>query len=52
MVRDNRVLLAGLSPMWQGYLPVPWEDGGYEEGVSYGRPAVDAILDALLNVPS
>ena len=50
--RDNRVILAGLAPMWQGYLPVPWEDGGYEEGVSYGQPAVNAILEALLDVPT
>jgi hypothetical protein len=50
--RGNRTLLAGLSPLWQGYLPVPFVDGGYEEGVSYGAGAVSAILAALLEVPS
>ena len=44
-VRDDRVLLAGLSP-WQGYLPHPYGDG-YEEGVSYGPQAVAAIREAL-----
>ncbi len=44
--RDDRVLLAGLSP-WQGYLPHPYGDG-YEEGVSYGPDAVAAIRVALL----
>jgi hypothetical protein len=49
--RSGPVLLAGLSPVWQGYLPQPFGEG-YEEGVSYGEPAVLAILDALLDVPS
>ena len=49
--RDERVLLAGLAPVWQGYFPVPWGDG-YEEGVSYGPQAVTAVLQALLDVPS
>jgi neutral ceramidase len=49
-VRGERVLLAGLSPIWQGYLPKPFGEG-YEEGVSYGEPAVDAIFDALMQVP-
>lgn len=49
--RGDRVLLAGLSPLWQGYFPVPFADG-YEEGVSYGPQAVDAVLAALLDVPS
>lgn len=40
------LLLAGLSPLWQGYLPEPFGDG-YEEGVSFGRRAVQEILDAL-----
>lgn len=47
--RDDRVLLAGLSP-WQGYLPHPWGEG-YEEGVSYGPDAVAAIREALLTAP-
>jgi hypothetical protein len=46
----DKVLLAGLSPLWQGYFPVPFADG-YEEGVSYGPQAVQAVLDALLDVP-
>jgi hypothetical protein len=49
--RGDKVLLAGLSPLWQGYFPVPFADG-YEEGVSYGPQAVQAVLDALLDVPS
>ena len=50
--RDHLTLLAGLAPEWLGYLPVPFTDGGYEEGVSYGQPAVQAILTALLDVPA
>ncbi|HVF32961.1 MAG TPA: hypothetical protein VM933_07990 [Acidimicrobiales bacterium] len=49
--RGDRVLLAGLAPVWQGYFPVPYADG-YEERVSYGPRAVAAVLDALLEVPS
>ena len=41
------VVLAGLSPVWQGYLPVPFVDGGYEERTSYGPEAVAHIADAL-----
>ena len=51
-VRDDKVLLAGLSPLWQGYFPVPFVDDGYEERTSYGPNAVQAVLDALLDVPS
>ena len=40
------VLLAGLAPEWNGYLPVPFTDG-YEESMSYGREAVAAIAHAL-----
>jgi hypothetical protein len=47
----GKVLLAGLAPLWQGYLPVPYVETGYEERTSYGPNAVHAILDALLNVP-
>ena len=50
--RDHRVLLAGLSPLWQGYFPVPFVEGGYEERTSYGPQAVQAVLDALLDVPA
>ena len=50
--RDDRVLLAGLSPLWQGYFPVPFVEDGYEERTSYGPQAVQAVLDALLDVPT
>jgi hypothetical protein len=49
--RAGKVLLAGLSPLWQGYLPVPFVADGYEERTSYGPNAVQAVLDALLDVP-
>lgn len=39
-------LLCGFAPHWLGYLPVPFGDG-YEEGLSYGETAVDAIARAL-----
>lgn len=45
-VKGDRLLLAGLAPVWQGYLPDPFGEG-YEEGVSYGREAVAAIRGAL-----
>ena len=48
--RDGPVLLAGLAPGWQGYLPLPFGDG-YEESVSFGAPAVQAILAALTHPP-
>lgn len=44
--KGDRLLLAGLSPVWQGYLPDPFGEG-YEEGVSYGPEAVAAIRAAL-----
>lgn len=49
--RSDKVLLAGLSPLWQGYFPVPFVESGYEERTSYGPQAVQAVLDALLDVP-
>jgi neutral/alkaline ceramidase-like enzyme len=48
--RDDRVLLAGLSPTWNGYLPHPWGEG-YEEGVSFGEPFVAAIRTVLVQAP-
>ena len=42
----SHVLLAGLTPEWHGYLPLPFHDG-YEESTSYGRDAVAAIARAL-----
>ena len=50
--RRDQVLLAGLSPLWQGYFPEPYVEGGYEERTSYGPAAVRAVLDALLDVPA
>jgi hypothetical protein len=49
--RNGPVLLAGLAPAWQGYLPMPYGDG-YEESVSLGAAAVDALRAALLAEPS
>jgi hypothetical protein len=45
--RPGPVLIASLAPVWQGYFPVPFGDG-YEESVSYGREAVDAVARALV----
>ena len=41
------VLLAGLAPIWQGYLPVPFT-AGYEEDTSHGDAFVRTVVDALL----
>jgi neutral ceramidase len=49
--RAGRVLLAGISPNWHGYLPRPFGTG-YEEAVSFGEPAVEAIFRNLLDVPN
>lgn len=52
--RAAQVLLAGLSPSWQGYLPVPWDEGPgehYEETVSYGEEFVARVRDHLLHDP-
>jgi hypothetical protein len=48
--RDRDVLLAGIAPAWQGYLPKPYGDG-YEESVSYGEEFVTAVHDGLLVDP-
>jgi hypothetical protein len=45
--RPGPVLLAGLAPSWQGYLPEPFGDG-YEETVSFGADAVAGIRAALV----
>jgi len=47
----GRVLLAGLAPTLQGYLPMPYTEG-YEERTSYGRSFVDAVTSALLSPTS
>lgn len=44
--RPGPVLIAGLAPVWYGYLPVPFREG-YEESMSYGEPFVRALLDAV-----
>jgi hypothetical protein len=49
--RGDRLLLAGLSPSWHGYLPVPYHENHYEESMSLGESAVDAILAALCAGP-
>jgi hypothetical protein len=49
--RQEPVLLAGLAPVWLGYLPVPFGEG-YEETMSYGEPFVTALLRALTDVPA
>lgn len=46
----GRVLLAGLAPIWQGYLPDPFTEG-YEEETSYGPDFVSAVASALLGDP-
>jgi hypothetical protein len=46
--RPAPVLIAGLSPVWFGYLPVPFREG-YEESMSYGEPFVAALLAAITN---
>ena len=48
--RGVEVLLAGLAPAWQGYLPVPWGEG-YEETVSYGEGFVAAVHAELCRDP-
>jgi hypothetical protein len=44
--RGPHVLVAGLTPEWHGYLPVPFREG-YEESMSYGAEAVATIARAL-----
>ena len=49
--RGDRVLLAGISPAWHGYLPHPWGDGGYEEGVSFGEDFARTVRERLVQAP-
>ena len=49
--RGDRVLLAGISPAWHGYLPHPWGEG-YEEGVSYGEEFVRVVREVLVRAPA
>lgn len=46
--RTGPVLTVGLAPSWQGYLPHPDAmDGGYEDSLGLGGPAMRVLLDAL-----
>jgi hypothetical protein len=45
--RPGVTLIAGLAPVWSGYLPEPYGEG-YEETVSLGPDAVRAIADAVV----
>src|SRR5205085_7274548 len=48
--RGMRPLFAGFTPSWHGYLPDPFRMG-YEESMSLGRHATDAIGAALSTPP-
>ncbi|HUR51375.1 MAG TPA: hypothetical protein VMZ11_04550 [Mycobacteriales bacterium] len=48
--RDDRALVAAISPDWHGYLPVPFRSG-YEERMSGGRGFVAEIADLLTTPP-
>jgi hypothetical protein len=49
--RGDRVLLAGIAPAWHGYLPHPWGEGGYEEGVSFGEEFARTVRERLVQAP-
>lgn len=49
--RGDRALLAGISPAWHGYLPHPWGEGGYEEGVSFGEEFARTVRERLVQAP-
>ena len=44
--RSVPVILAGLCPTWNGYLPVPFTEG-YEEQMSLGKEFVASVYSAL-----
>lgn len=48
--REERALLAAISPVWHGYLPMPFRSG-YEEKMSGGRRFVSAVAEALTARP-
>jgi hypothetical protein len=48
--RDERALVAAISPVWQGYLPSPFRSG-YEERMSAGRRFVTEVAGALATRP-
>ncbi len=47
--REVPVLLAGLAPVWLGYLPAPFREG-YEESMSLGEPFVESLLEAITGI--
>ncbi|MDP3714462.1 MAG: hypothetical protein Q8R60_18500 [Mycobacteriales bacterium] len=48
VTRPGTVVPVGLAPSWYGYLPHPDAlDGGYEDELGLGAPALRALLDAL-----
>lgn len=49
--RGDQVLLAGLAPVWHGYLPAPFRHG-YEETMSYGRRFVTPLRELLVTGPT
>jgi hypothetical protein len=48
--RQAPLVLAGLSPVWLGYLPMPFRQG-YEESMSLGEPFVTTVLEAITGAP-
>ena len=48
--RDDRALVAAISPVWQGYFPRPFRSG-YEEKMSGGRRFVRDVAEALVTPP-
>jgi hypothetical protein len=48
--REERALLAAISPAWHGYLPRPFRSG-YEERMSGGRRFVAQVAHALATPP-
>ena len=48
--RDDKALLAGLAPVYHGYLPQPF-GSGYEEKMSYGRRFVAQLAANLTRPP-
>lgn len=50
LARDDKALLAGLSPDYRGYVPAPFGKG-YEEKMSYGKRFVRRLAETLVTVP-
>lgn len=49
--RGDRAMVAGIAPVWQGYLPAPFRSG-YEETMSLGRRFVGPLRDLLVAPPT